>query len=63
MKVKNEMHDPQTIATLKQLFDGIIEIQSSGGGYAMQVVGLLSKPTPWFDYEINGVNISMKEYE
>jgi KaiC/GvpD/RAD55 family RecA-like ATPase len=61
--VESEMHDPQTIATLKQLFDGMIEIKASGGGYAMQVVGLLSKPTPWFDYEINGVNISMKECE
>lgn len=61
--VESEMHDPQTIATLKQLFDGIIEIKASGGGYAMQVVRLLSKPTPWFDYEINGVNISIKECE
>lgn len=61
--VESEMHDPQTIATLKQLFDGMNEIKASGGGYAMQVVRLLSKPTPWFDYEINGVNISMKECE
>ena len=61
--VESEMHDPQTIATLKQLFDGMNEIKASGGGYAMQVVRLLSKPTPWFDYEINGVNISIKECE
>ncbi len=56
--VEDEMHDHQTIATLKQLFDGLIEIKSMGDSYAMRVVGLSPKPTPWFEYSIDGKEIS-----
>ncbi|MDO9516598.1 MAG: recombinase RecA [Methanosarcinaceae archaeon] len=59
--VEDEMHDPQTIATLKQLFDGMIEIKASGDGYAMRVVGFTPKPTPWFNYEMDGMNLIMQE--
>ena len=52
------MHDQQTIATLKQLFDGLIEIKSMGDSYAMRIVGLSPKPTPWFEYSIDGTEIS-----
>ncbi|MHC1576292.1 MAG: RAD55 family ATPase [Methanosarcinaceae archaeon] len=61
--VENEMHDPQTIATLKQLFDGMVEIKAIDSGHAMRVVGLTSKPTPWFDYDIDCATISLKECE
>ncbi len=59
--VEDEMHDPQVIATLKQLFDGMIEIKANGDGYAMRVVGFTPKPTPWFNYEMDGMNITMQE--
>jgi KaiC/GvpD/RAD55 family RecA-like ATPase len=59
--VEDEMHDPQTVATLKQLFDGMIEIKSHDNDFLLRVVGLTAKPTPWFDYEIDGVNFTMKE--
>ena len=59
--IEDGMHDPQTIATLKQLFDGMIEIKTNGDNYAMRVVGFNPKPTPWFDYEIDGMNIIMQE--
>ena len=58
--VEDEMHDPQTVATLKQLFDGMLEIRSDGDGQKLRVVGLSPKPTPWFDYEIDGVDIALK---
>ncbi|WP_406660018.1 recombinase RecA [Methanolobus sp. ZRKC3] len=59
--VEDEMHDPQTIATLKQLFDGLIEIKAMGDSYAMRVVGLSPKPTPWFEYSIDGAEVSLSE--
>jgi len=48
------MHDEQTITTLKQLFDGIIEIKSDNNRNYIRTVGLSSKPTPWLEYEIEG---------
>ncbi len=51
------MHDEQTIATLKQLFDGILEIKSENDRNYIRIVGLSSKPTPWFEYEIKGVKL------
>ncbi|WP_340819398.1 recombinase RecA [Methanolobus sp. WCC4] len=58
--VEDEMHDAQTIATLKQLFDGMIEIKAAGDAYVIRVVGLTSKPTPWFEYNIDGKDIFVK---
>jgi hypothetical protein len=58
--VEDEMHDAQTIATLKQLFDGMIEIKAVGDAYTMRVVGMTSKPTPWFEYSIEGTEVSLK---
>jgi len=51
------MHDDHTIATLKQLFDGIIEIKSENDRNYIRIVGLSSKPTPWFEYEIEGAKL------
>ncbi|MGP8322169.1 MAG: RAD55 family ATPase [Methanosarcinaceae archaeon] len=59
--IDDEMHDPQTIATLKQLIDGMIEIKASGNGYSMRVVGFTPKPTPWFDYDMDGIDVMLRE--
>ncbi len=57
--IEGGMHDEQAIATLKQLFDGMIEIQSENDKNFIRVVGLSSKPTPWFEYEIKGTNLKI----
>jgi KaiC/GvpD/RAD55 family RecA-like ATPase len=57
--IDSGMHDERTLATLKQLFDGIIEIESEKDKNFIRIVGLSSKPTPWFEYEINGVNLKI----
>jgi len=51
------MHDDHTIATLKQLFDGIIEIKSENDRNYIRTVGLSSKPTPWLEHEIDGAKL------
>ena len=51
------MHDDHTIATLKQLFDGIIEIKSDNDRNYIRIVGLSSKPTSWFEYWIEGAKL------
>ncbi|MEA1863925.1 MAG: recombinase RecA [Euryarchaeota archaeon] len=58
--IEEGMHDAQTIVTLKQLFDGMIEIREGDDGYQIRVVGLTLKPTPWFDYEVNGVDVILR---
>ena len=61
--VEDEMHDQQTIATLKQLFDGMVEIKAIDSGHAMRVIGLTPKPTPWFYSEVDGATLSLKKCE
>ncbi len=58
--IESGMHDEKSIATLKQLFDGMIEIKSENDRNYIRVVGLSSKPTPWFEYEIEGANVRIK---
>ncbi|KAF5411247.1 MAG: hypothetical protein C5S47_04535 [Candidatus Methanogasteraceae archaeon] len=58
--IEEGMHDAQTIVTLKQLFDGMIEIREGDDGYQIRVVGLTPKPTPWFDYDVNGVDVILR---
>ncbi|MFZ3168276.1 MAG: ATPase domain-containing protein [Candidatus Methanoperedens sp.] len=55
--IESGMHDNQTIATLKQLFEGMIEIKTENDKNFIRVVGLSSKPTPWLEYEIEGANL------
>ncbi len=55
--IESGMHDEQAIATLKQLFDGMIEIKSENDKNLIRIAGLSSKPTPWFEYEIEGANV------
>jgi len=50
--VDSGMHDDHTIATLKQLFDGIIEIKEENDRNYIRTVGLSSKSTPWLEYEV-----------
>jgi KaiC/GvpD/RAD55 family RecA-like ATPase len=57
--IESGMHDEQSIATLKQLFDGMIEIISENDRNFIRVVGLSPKPTPWFEYEIEGANVKI----
>ena len=58
--VDSGMHDDQTIVTLKQLFNGIIEIKEENDKNYIRTVGLSSKPTPWLGYEIEGGKLRIK---
>jgi KaiC/GvpD/RAD55 family RecA-like ATPase len=57
------MHDEREIEILKQLFDGIIEIESQNDKnfIRIRIVGLSPKPTPWFEYEIKGTKPKLIE--
>jgi KaiC/GvpD/RAD55 family RecA-like ATPase len=55
--LESGMHDERTIAILKQLFDGTIEIKSENDMNFIRVVDMYSKPTPWFEYEIEGADL------
>ncbi|WP_445474867.1 RAD55 family ATPase [Methanococcoides methylutens] len=57
--VEDEMHDSQTVATLKQLFDGMIEIKETDSGHSIRILGITPKPTPWYDFEIDGSNVGI----
>ena len=52
-------HGEQAIATLKQLFDGVIEIKTENDVNYIRIIGLSAKPTPWFEYEIEGGNLKI----
>ncbi len=52
--IESGMHGEQTMVILKHLFDGIIEIKSENDRNFIRVVGLSSKPSPFFEYEIMG---------
>jgi KaiC/GvpD/RAD55 family RecA-like ATPase len=57
--VDRGMHDEKTLAILKQLFDGIIEIESENYKNFIRIIGLSSKPSPWFEYEVEGANLKI----
>lgn len=57
--VEDGMHDEKDIITLKQLFDGLIEVKIENNSNFIRVVGLSSKPTPWFEFEIDGARIKI----
>ncbi|MCD1294482.1 recombinase RecA [Methanocella sp. CWC-04] len=50
--VEEGMHDEQTISTLKQLFNGVIEVKVENDSYYMRAAGLTPRPTRWFEYEV-----------
>ena len=58
--IESNIHDERVITTLKQLFDGMIEIKSENDKNFIRLVGLSPKPTPWFEYEIDGANVRIK---
>ena len=57
--IESGMHDEQAVATLKQLFDGMVEIKTENDKNFIRVIGLSPKPTPWFEYEIEGANVNI----
>jgi len=55
--IESGMHDEQTLSTLKQLFDGVIEFKLvEGEKEYIRAVGLTPKPTDWItlDEEVGG---------
>src|SRR4030067_1680129 len=48
----SNMHDDHTIATIKQLFDGIIETKEENNKNYLRTVGLSPTPTLWLEYEV-----------
>ena len=59
--IESGMHDEKSITTLKQLFDGMIEIKSENDLNFIRAVGLSPKPTPWFEYEIDDNKVRIME--
>ncbi|MCX9011647.1 MAG: recombinase RecA [Candidatus Methanoperedens sp.] len=55
--MESGIHDMGSIATLSQLFDGIIEVKSENDRNFLRAVGLSPKPTHWLEYEIDGASI------
>jgi hypothetical protein len=48
--VDPESHDDQTINTISQLFDGVMEVRvTDGGAREVRVRGVTSTPTPWVE--------------
>jgi len=55
--VEAGMHDDQAIVTLKQLFDGIIEVKQENDNNLIRVIGMGKKPSPWYEYTIDGADL------
>jgi len=51
--IDSGMHDQQTIATLKQLCDCMVEIKSENDTNFIRIIGQFAKSTPWIEYESN----------
>ena len=52
--VDEGMHDSQTIATLKQLFNAVLQVKVEDDRPYIRAVGLTPRPTSWLEYEIVG---------
>jgi KaiC/GvpD/RAD55 family RecA-like ATPase len=50
--IESGMHGEQTMAILKHLFDGIIEIKLENERNFIKTVGFSSRPTSFFEYDI-----------
>jgi len=59
--VEEGMHDTQAIATLKQLFDGVLEIKQKEDNHYIRVVGFGKKSSPWYEYSLDGAQIELKD--
>ncbi len=51
--LENGMHDDKTVATLKKLFDGVIEIKEENDEFFIKAMGLGAKPTGWIEYNVD----------
>ncbi|MDZ7689003.1 MAG: ATPase domain-containing protein [Halobacteriales archaeon] len=45
--IDSEMHDEKDYHTLRQLFDGVVEVESEDGETRVRIVGLMEEPTEW----------------
>jgi len=61
--VEDGMHDNQAVATLKQLFDGVIEIRQENDSHFIRTTGMSQKPSPWYEYIIEGPKLILKDGE
>ncbi|MBW6517131.1 MAG: RAD55 family ATPase [ANME-2 cluster archaeon] len=61
--VEDGMHDNQAVATLKQLFDGVIEIRQENDIHYIRTTGMSQKPSPWYEYSIEGAKLVLKDGE
>ncbi len=50
--VDEGMHDSQTVATLKQLFNGVLQVKVEGDRPYIRAIGLTPRPTAWQEFEI-----------
>ena len=57
--IESGIHDMHAIATLSQLFDGVMEVKSENDKNFIRVVGLSPKPTHWLEYEIDGGSLKI----
>lgn len=51
--IDSGMHDQQTIVTLEQLCDCIVEIKSENDINFIRILGQYAKSTPWLEYDLN----------
>ncbi|HTX43745.1 MAG TPA: ATPase [Methanocella sp.] len=49
--VDEGMHDEKTMASLRQLYRGTLEIRETDIASQVRAVGLSPRPTPWFTFE------------
>jgi len=61
--VEDGMHDNQTVTTLKQLFDGVIEIRQENDNHFIRTTGMNKKPSPWYEYTIEGAELVVMDGE
>ncbi len=54
------MHDDKTVATLKKLFDGVIEIKEGTDNFSLRAIGLGVKPTGWVEYNVDRTESMMQ---
>jgi KaiC/GvpD/RAD55 family RecA-like ATPase len=57
--LESQMHEEQKIAILKHLFDYTIEIKSEDDKKFVRMVGPSTKPTQYFEYEIEGAKVKI----
>lgn len=52
--IDSEMHDPHILTAIKLLCDCMIEVKSENDKNFIRTVGVLSEPTEWLEYQIQG---------